>query len=107
MAAVGASERPYRGEFPKAHLEVAYQPLQQNPNASVYFYWTDPRREMFRPDPDAEHSVEDVIAKLTEVLAGVPHDSPRAQKLAEMIRGLRVADSEHRAGSAAPLAGIE
>ncbi len=48
--------------------------MQQDREASVYLYWTDPRREMFRPDPDAEHSVEDVIAKLTEVLVGVPHE---------------------------------
>ena len=52
---------------------------------------------MFRPDPNAEHSVEDVIVKLTELLAGEPHDSLRAQKLAEMIRGLRGVDSERRA----------
>ena len=62
---------------------------------------------MFRPDPNAEHSVEDVIAKLTELLAGVPHDSLRAQKLAEMIRGLRAAGTERRGGSAAPSDGTD
>ena len=56
---------------------------------------------MFRPDPDAEHSVEDVTAKLTEVLVSVDHDSPRARNLAEMIRGLREIAKERRAVSAA------
>lgn len=44
---------------------------------------------MFRPDPNGEHSVEEVIAKLTDILADVPDDSPRAQKLAQLIRELR------------------
>jgi hypothetical protein len=44
---------------------------------------------MFRLDPNGTHSVDDIIATLREVLTGVPPDSPRAQKLAEMIRGLR------------------
>jgi len=60
---------------------------------------------MFRPDPNAEHSVEDVIARLTQLLAGLPHDSLRAQKLAEMIRGLRAVGSERCTGSVAPSAG--
>jgi len=60
---------------------------------------------MFRPDPNGEHSIEEVIAKLTDILADVPHDSPRAQKLAEMIRGLRENSKAHRAISAASAVG--
>ena len=60
---------------------------------------------MFRPDPNGEHSVEEVIAKLTDILTDVPLDSPRAQKLAEMIRGLRETGKEHRTISAASAAG--
>ena len=59
---------------------------------------------MFRPDPDGEHSVEEVIAKLTEVLTGVPPDSPRARKLIEMIRGLRETAKGRRGVSATPVA---
>jgi hypothetical protein len=44
---------------------------------------------MFRPDPNGELSVDEVIADLTALLADVPPDSPRALKLAEFIRGLR------------------
>ena len=44
---------------------------------------------MFRPDPRGELSVDEVIADLTALLANVPPDTPRAQKLAEIIRGLR------------------
>jgi len=60
---------------------------------------------MFHPDPNGEHSVEEVIAKLTDILTDVPHDGPRAQKLAEMIRGLRETEKEHRTESAAAAAG--
>ena len=60
---------------------------------------------MFRPDPNGEHSIEEVIAKLTDILTDVPHDSPRAQKLAEMIRGLRETGKEHRTISAVLAAG--
>jgi hypothetical protein len=60
---------------------------------------------MFRPDPNAEHSIEDVIAKLTDILTGVPQGSPRARKLAEMIRGLRETAKGHRALSANRAAG--
>jgi hypothetical protein len=49
---------------------------------------------MFRPDPNGAHSVEQVIAKLTDILTDIPHDSPRAQKLAEMIRGLQQVQKE-------------
>lgn len=55
---------------------------QQDPKASVSSI------EMFRPDPNG-HSAEEIIAKLSDVLADVPPDSLRAQKLAEMIRGLQ------------------
>ncbi len=56
---------------------------------------------MFRPDPNSAHSVEQVIAKLTDILTDVPHDSPRAQKLAEMIRGLEnVRQARHTEASA-------
>jgi len=44
---------------------------------------------MFRPDPNGERSVDEVIAKLADALADAPPDSARAQKLAEMIRELR------------------
>jgi predicted ATP-grasp superfamily ATP-dependent carboligase len=44
---------------------------------------------MFRPDPNGERSVDEVIAKLTGVLVDVPPDSPRAEKLTEMIRRLQ------------------
>jgi hypothetical protein len=59
------------------------RPAQQNPNTSVY------QVEMFRLDPNGERSIEEVIAKLTDALAELPPDSPRAQRLADMIRGLR------------------
>ena len=62
---------------------------------------------MFHPDPNGEHSVEEVIAKLTEVLVGVPHDSPRARKLAEMIGGLNEIAKERRTASAAPSAATD
>jgi hypothetical protein len=45
--------------------------------------------DMFRPDPNGGRSVDEVIAKLSDVLAGVRPGDPLAQKLAEMIRGLR------------------
>jgi hypothetical protein len=44
---------------------------------------------MFRPDRSGELSVDEVIADLTALLADAPADSPRALKLAEIIRGLR------------------
>jgi hypothetical protein len=47
---------------------------------------------MFRPDPNGELSVDEAIADLTGLLADVPPDSPRALKLAEIIRGLRGMD---------------
>jgi hypothetical protein len=47
---------------------------------------------MFRPDPSGELSVDEVVADLTALLADVPPDSPRALKLAEIIRGLRGED---------------
>lgn len=63
---------------------------------------------MFRPDPNGEHSVEDIIAKLTGILADVPADSPRARKIAEMIRGLRQFGKEQQhANSARPAAGTD
>ena len=52
--------------------------------------------EMFRPDPNGEHSVEEIIAKLRDVLAGEPPDTPRARRLAEMIRDLRERGKEAR-----------
>jgi hypothetical protein len=58
---------------------------------------------MFRPDPNGAHSVEQVIAKLTDILTDVPHDSPRAQKLAEMIRGLEDVRKEQAAKAVVPL----
>jgi len=57
---------------------------------------------MFRPDPNSAHSVEQVIAKLTDILTDVPHDSPRAQKLAEMIRGLQHVRKERTTEAIAP-----
>jgi len=45
----------------------------------------DKKVGMFRPDPNGTHSLEEIIAKLTEVLKDVPPDSSRAQKLADMI----------------------
>ena len=47
---------------------------------------------MFRPDPNGELSVDEVIADLTALLADAPPDSPRALKLAEIIHGLRGQD---------------
>jgi hypothetical protein len=47
---------------------------------------------MFRPDPNGELSVDEVIADLTALLADAPPDSARALKLAEIIRGLRGLD---------------
>ena len=47
---------------------------------------------MFRPDPNGELSVDEVIADLTALLADVPPDSSRAAKLAEIIRGLQGGD---------------
>jgi hypothetical protein len=52
---------------------------------------------MFRPDPNGEHSVEEVIAKLRDALTDEPPDSPRARKLAELIRGLRDRTNEDAA----------
>lgn len=49
---------------------------------------------MFRPDPSGELSVDEVIADLTALLAKVPPESPRALKLAEIIRGLRGRDPD-------------
>jgi hypothetical protein len=49
---------------------------------------------MFRPDPNGGRSVDEVVAKLSDVLAGVRPSDPLAQKLTEMIRRLR--DSETR-----------
>ena len=57
---------------------------------------------MFRPDPNGAHSVEQVIAKLTDILTDVPHDSPRAQKLAEMIRGLQDVRKEQAGKAVVP-----
>jgi hypothetical protein len=59
---------------------------------------------MFRPDPNGA-SVEQVIGKLTDILMEVPHDSPRAKKLAEMIRGLQEIGKKGHAKPAAP--GVE
>ena len=47
---------------------------------------------MFHPDPNGELSVDEAIADLIRLLANVPPDSPRAQKLTEIIRGLRGMD---------------
>jgi hypothetical protein len=47
---------------------------------------------MFRPDPNGELSVDEAIADLTALLADAAPDSPRALKLAEIIRGLRGQD---------------
>jgi hypothetical protein len=47
---------------------------------------------MFRPDPRGELSVDEAIADLTALLAEVPPESPRALKLADIIRGLRGQD---------------
>jgi len=44
---------------------------------------------MFRPGPNGELSIDEVIADLTALLAAVPPGDPRALKLAEIIRGLR------------------
>ena len=57
--------------------------VQQSVETSVYL------NEMFRPDPKGAHSVEETIAKLSDVLAEVPPDSPRAQRLVGLIRRLR------------------
>jgi hypothetical protein len=73
--------------------------VQQNPETSVY------QTEMFRLDPSGEHSVEEVIAKLTDILADLPPDSPRASKLAEMIRVLRKTAKEPHTEEDAPAAG--
>jgi len=62
---------------------------------------------MFRPDPNGAHSVEEVIAKLTDALTDVPPDSPRAQKLAEMIRGLREIGKERHRVATAPVIAVE
>jgi len=51
---------------------------------------------MFRPDPNGELSVDEAIADLMALLADAPPDSPRAQKLAEIIRGLRGQDDSAR-----------
>jgi hypothetical protein len=51
---------------------------------------------MLRPAPNGELSVDKVIAELTAILADVPADSPRALKLAEIIRRLRGEDDERR-----------
>jgi predicted ATP-grasp superfamily ATP-dependent carboligase len=55
---------------------------------------------MFRPDPNGEHSVEEIIAKLSDTLADIPPDNPRAQKLAELIRGLQESRREQSAAKA-------
>lgn len=47
---------------------------------------------MFRPDPSGELSIDEVIADLTALIADIPPDSPRALKLAEIIRGLQGQD---------------
>jgi predicted RNA-binding protein with EMAP domain len=44
---------------------------------------------MFRPDPNGPHSAREAVAKLSEVLKEEPSDSPRAKKLASMIRELQ------------------
>lgn len=62
---------------------------------------------MFHPHPDAEHSVDGVIAELTGALVGVPNNSPRAPALTEMILGPREIAKERRAVSAAPSAEID
>jgi hypothetical protein len=53
-----------------------------------------------------EHSADQVIGKLTDILADIPADSPRALKLAEMIRGLQKSASwrhtKSRAGATEP-----
>ena len=56
---------------------------------------------MFRPDPNGEHAVEAVIARLTDVLNDVVDDGPRAKRLAELIRSLRETAIEHPTASAA------
>ena len=49
---------------------------------------------MFRPDPNGQLSVDEAIADLTALLADAPAESPRALKLAEIIRGLRGQEDE-------------
>ena len=51
---------------------------------------------MFRPDPNGELSVDEAVADLTALLADAAPDSPRALKLAEIIRGLRGHDTVAR-----------
>ena len=51
---------------------------------------------MFRPDPNGELSVDEAVADLTALLADAAPDSPRAVKLAEIIRGLRGHDTVAR-----------
>jgi hypothetical protein len=43
---------------------------------------------MFRPDPQAAHTVDETIAKLIAIMKELPSDSPRAQRLADMVRRL-------------------
>ena len=52
--------------------------MQQHQKASVLLILD--LSGMFRPDPHGEHSVEDVIAKLTDVLKDVPDDASRATR---------------------------
>jgi len=53
---------------------------------------------MFRPDPNGPHSIEEVIAKLADVLRDIPADSSRGQRLLDMIARLRKLreSEEHR-----------
>jgi hypothetical protein len=44
---------------------------------------------MFRPDPNGPHTVEETVAKLTEMLKELPPDSPRAEQLVVTIRRLQ------------------
>ena len=48
---------------------------------------------MFRPDPRSEHTVDEAITKLTEMMNELPNDSPRAKQLAETIRRLQASQS--------------
>ena len=52
---------------------------------------------MFRPDPNGGRSVDEVIAKLSDVLANVRPGDPLAQRLTEMIRRLRDGETRHEA----------
>jgi len=69
--------------------------VQQNYEATVFPLEVGEKAAMFRPDPNGLHSRQEVIAKLTEVLQELPSDSPRAERLVEMIRKLQEAITEN------------